>query len=1156
MASLGGDGTREAAPLHQGPVGTAALPRSDLVQHNLTTFRLPNGQCVQRAVSLPEMSCSLPFCNHTANKGVLMLLTNQRLRKWAGFMRFDLSALQLRDGARLVDVELRLSGTAQCHLATANFTHQLHLLRANQDPLTIPINRAYPRRLTAQWSNQAFSSRFRVPLNLNGRQLSMVGRTKRLNFVLTEKLFGNPDKHPTKMLKKTCAYYSAANSKPQRWPRLIVSYAFACCAGREAEDDDEQPLYYGVDSVSDGGKSSARHGGGGGGGGSGGGGGGGSGGEEANEGEGEADGGGGGGATEPARHARPAWIDRQDWKKLPHSRRPAPVHFHSRLGMTPPPWVYGASVDAGVAPCALPASRAEAAGGQLAPPLGEPPAVSVIVAYHNHENMTAQSMLALFACASELPSAEYLFVDDGSDEVTGELPALLRRLASEFGIRFQIDRYEVSVGFTLACTEAARRATGTHLLFLNNDAFVRENALRALHGTFATHADVGVVGAKLVGHNDTMQEAGAIVWSGGTGAWFLKNSRLRTGRDNEGNHRLNYVRETDYVSAACAMVRRDLFVGRNMFDFHFSPGYYEDTDLAFTVRAAGLRVLYQPFAHVVHQSHTTYAEADRAAAESMDSLIARNRRHFTSKWQGALRSHMPPCEVASACTQPHKTMYTHLAATRMYTYRMLWMDMILPEPDRDSGSVRDLVVLKILLAMRVHVSIVTVQRSGKGRHERYMRMLQYMGVHVIPSFHMMRAFTIREPYDFILVARRDTFAAVRDILHRHYPNTLLVYDTVDLHFARERARRAFIEAHASDPQLLESVFGANVDGGLSNATEHARLREIELDAVSASAVAVVVSEEEGEQLRLEMEAAGREPVRAQVIANAHEPQPRTTTPFARRRGLVFVGNFNHLPNRDAVLYFAREVLPRLARAPRVRDDAGFVFHVIGSNAIPQSVLELNGTVLGGHPRVVIHGYVPSLRPLFAKARLSVAPLRWGAGVKGKINSAHQLGVPVVCTSLAVSGMHAVDGEHALLADTPHALAAAVLNGYYNATTWHRLMWGGRRLLERRFSASRAATGVLEVLALLRETNTLMGMKSLAITDARPRIYADLRAASALGGYFFNFTKLDAAAALEISQDIVPHDDTCGGGANGDAEQFVSATPDSNYVLKRIASSGG
>ena len=105
-------------------------------------------------------------------------------------------------------------------------------------------------------------------------------------------------------------------------------------------------------------------------------------------------------------------------------------------------------------------------------------------------------------------------------------------------------------------------------------------------------------------------------------------------------------------------------------------------------------------------------------------MMEKHRKHFVSKWQAKLATHMPPCSTASACLQPGKTMYTHLAATRMYSFRMLWMDMILPEPDRDSGSVRTLTIIKLLLAMRIHVSIVTVQRSGKGLHERYSKMLQ------------------------------------------------------------------------------------------------------------------------------------------------------------------------------------------------------------------------------------------------------------------------------------------------------------------------------------------------------------------------------------------------------------------------------------------------
>jgi len=133
------------------------------------------------------------------------------------------------------------------------------------------------------------------------------------------------------------------------------------------------------------------------------------------------------------------------------------------------------------------------------------------------------------------------------------------------------------------------------------------------------------------------------------------------------------------------------------------------------------------------------------------------------------------------------------------------------------------------------------------------------------------------------------------------------------------------------------------------------------------------------------------------------------------------------------------------------------------------------------------------------------------------------------------------------------MAAAVIAAYYNATTWHRLMWGGRQLLASRFSASRAAAGVLEVLALLRETNTLMGMKSLAITDARPRIYSDLRAAASLGGYHFNWTRLEGH--LEISDQVVPHDRPCDAAPAGSPNGFIHETsPNSGYFLQRIASS--
>ena len=106
-------------------------------------------------------------------------------------------------------------------------------------------------------------------------------------------------------------------------------------------------------------------------------------------------------------------------------------------------------------------------------------------------------------------------------------------------------------------------------------------------------------------------------------------------------------------------------------------------------------------------------------------------------------------------------------------------------------------------------------------------------------FSLLKTFTLREPYDFIIVARRDTYAAARELLHRRYPNTLLVADTVDLHFERERLREGFIEQHRSEPQLLSDVFGDEATRArLSNRTEHARLRALELDYIEASSVAI------------------------------------------------------------------------------------------------------------------------------------------------------------------------------------------------------------------------------------------------------------------------------------------------------------------------------
>ena len=191
--------------------------------------------------------------------------------------------------------------------------------------------------------------------------------------------------------------------------------------------------------------------------------------------------------------------------------------------------------------------------------------------------------------------------------------------------------------------------------------------------------------------------------------------------------------------------------------------------------------------------------------------------------------------------------------------------------------------------------------------------------------------------------------------------------------------------------------------------------------------------------------------RIEVVSNVHEIFGRRRG-FDERRDLVFVGGFQHPPNVDAVLWFVREVFPR------VRERLGdVIFNVVGSKA-PPAILEL------AHDGVVVHGFVPDIEPFMDGCRLALAPLRYGAGVKGKVNMAMSYGLPVVATSPAAEGMHVRDGVDLLVADSPAEFADAVVRGYTDAELWGALSDNGFANVREHFSfdaAREALRGVLD-----------------------------------------------------------------------------------------------
>jgi glycosyltransferase involved in cell wall biosynthesis len=237
-----------------------------------------------------------------------------------------------------------------------------------------------------------------------------------------------------------------------------------------------------------------------------------------------------------------------------------------------------------------------------------------------------------------------------------------------------------------------------------------------------------------------------------------------------------------------------------------------------------------------------------------------------------------------------------------------------------------------------------------------------------------------------------------------------------------------VDAHYLRLKLEHQTTGAAEAG---RQAEH--FRKMELDLVRASDYVWCNSSEDLKAVREEVPGKPMS-----VIPTIHSLQVRG--PAAdKREGLLFIGNFNHSPNRDAVDYFMREILLLIRKSlPDIK------FDVIGGNAPPEFQSYASKAV-------EFHGFVPDITPFFNRSKVFVAPLRFGAGVKGKIGDALSYGLPVVTTSVGASGMGFANEHQAMIADTPEEFAAAVVRVHTDRHLWQQLSDAGYEHIEKHFS---------------------------------------------------------------------------------------------------------
>ena len=454
----------------------------------------------------------------------------------------------------------------------------------------------------------------------------------------------------------------------------------------------------------------------------------------------------------------------------------------------------------------------------------------------------------------------------------------------------------------------------------------------------------------------------------------------------------SYLREVDFCSAVSFMVPRKLFmqvggIAEIVCDDLLQAG----ARLCVALRLMGRKVLYNPLSKAaIHSRPEENAWIYLKAERTVRTIFGRK----------STRSRGLCDKIFDA------------------TGKILVIDVRTPTPDHDSGSQDIVSYFNIFRSLGFEITFIPAtdfKFMGK-----YTPDLQRMGVRCLysPFVRGINGYlkSHGQEYDVVLLYKVHCAAYCIDMVRRYCPKAKIIFDTVDLHFVREQ-RQAVIEA--SD-ELLENANKTKI---------------LELSVIRKADCTIVLSTAEQEILLDEPNVRGE---KIAVIPLIREIPGRDNS-FSDRKDILFLGGFEHRPNVDAMLSFVNDIWPLVKNyLPEL------VFYIVGSKP-PEEILDLAGD------DVIVTGYVSDISPYLHGCRLSVAPLRYGAGLKGKIVTSLSYGLPCVASSVAVEGSGLNPGDDILLADKFDEFAEAVIRLYQDEALWKSLSDRGLDYMERHFS---------------------------------------------------------------------------------------------------------
>ena len=376
---------------------------------------------------------------------------------------------------------------------------------------------------------------------------------------------------------------------------------------------------------------------------------------------------------------------------------------------------------------------------------------------------------------------------------------------------------------------------------------------------------------------------------------------------------------------------------------------------------------------------------------------------------------------------------TNEPAVHSQRSRLLVLDALTPTPDKDSGSFITAEMLKAFRELDIDVTFFATHSPEWDAD--YVSSLQGAGIRCLyaPYFNSVEQIVQTYAFDYVLAYRVTVLHPHLAVIRRHAALARVIFHNVDLHYLRlEREAR-----------LTASV---------ASQIEASHLQTMELEMFARADCSIVHTPVEKSLVM--KQAPLHNIVEFPYIAAVR----RSNAAFEARHDIMFLGGYAHSPNVDAVKFFTDNVWPLLV--DKLPKKARFL--IVGASP-PASVKAL------ADDRIVVTGLVPDLKHWFDQAKVSVAPLRYGAGIKGKLIQSLAHGVPSVATSIAAEGIGVDDGRHVIVADDAEAIAVATLELYQQKERWLRMQEEGYSFVEQNFSWLRGLEICREVLKVADTT---------------------------------------------------------------------------------------